>query len=92
MGMHSLLNAHTCDHCRYDTKLTPEGIRQAEQAQSKALNLQPVPEVLIVSPLTRALHTAELAFPSSRCQIPRRIAHSLARERVYLSSDIGISK
>ena len=76
--------------CRYDTKLTPEGVWQAEQAQSKALQLHPVPEVLIVSPLTRALHTAELAFPSAKCQIPRRIAHPLARERVYLSSDIGV--
>lgn len=77
---------------RYDTKLTPEGIRQAENAQSRALQLQPIPEVLIASPLTRALHTAELAFPLSKCQIPRRIAHPLARERVYLSSDIGIYK
>ena len=77
---------------RYDTKLTPEGIRQAEYARSKALQLHPIPEVLIVSPLTRALHTAELAFPADKCQIQRRIAHPLARERVYLSSDIGISR
>lgn len=42
--------------------------------------------MLVVSPLTRALHTAELAFPSF---LGPRVVEALTRERVYLSSDAG---
>ena len=38
------------------------------------------------SPLARALHTADLAFPASK--VPR-IMLPIARERLYLSSDVG---
>lgn len=43
-------------------------------------------QVLIVSPLTRALRTAELAFPHYNGRIE---VEALCRERVYLSSDCG---
>lgn len=48
--------------------------------------LTPAPEVIISSPLTRALTTTLAAFPSHSCP---RVAHPLARERVWLSSDVG---
>ena len=49
-------------YCRYDTRLTEEGKAQAVLARVDAKALSPKPEVLITSPLTRALHTAQLAF------------------------------
>lgn len=44
------------------------------------------PELVVSSPLARALHTADLAFPASN--VPR-IMLPIARERLYLSSDVG---
>lgn len=49
--------------------------------------LAPLLQLLVVSPLTRALQTAELAFGSPPgCPT---IVQPLARERLYLSSDVG---
>ena len=45
-------------------------------------------QVLVVSPLTRALHTANLAFSHYDGPI---VVEALARERVWLSSDCGRS-
>lgn len=69
-----------------DTKLTAAGIKQAQRL-SETLSLQP--EMIIVSPLTRALHTAALAFPPEAHPNIPRIVHPLARERLYMSSDRG---
>jgi broad specificity phosphatase PhoE len=44
------------------------------------------PELIVSSPLSRALHTADLAFPAS--EVPRMML-PLARERLWLSSDVG---
>ena len=44
------------------------------------------PELLVSSPLSRALHTADLAFQDA--DIPRLVL-PLARERLWLSSDVG---
>eukprot|EP01032_Pedospumella_encystans_P019099 gene19099-21724_t len=52
-------------------------------------------EVLLSSPLTRALHTAELVFRHQRNLLPANIphiAHPLLRERLYLSSEVGRSR
>ena len=43
-------------------------------------------QVLVVSPLTRALLTAQLAFPHHQGPVT---VEPLARERVWLSSDCG---
>ena len=48
--------------------------------------LSPIPEVLIASPLSRALHTAELAFGNTLCPT---IVEPLCSERIWLSSDVG---
>lgn len=44
-----------------------------------------LPELIVSSPLTRALHTAELAFAGVQCA---RVVHPLAAERLEHSSDV----
>ncbi|KAK9909000.1 hypothetical protein WJX75_005890 [Coccomyxa subellipsoidea] len=75
----------------FDTSLTDVGVEQARNARRKAKGLRPPPELLVVSPLSRALHTADLAFPPTLVDCPR-IMHPLARERLYLSSDVGLTR
>ena len=74
----------TC--CRYDTRLTAEGLQQAQHAHAKARLLQPTPEVLLSSPLTRALHTAQLVFEGLNHPT---VVEPLCSERLWLSSDVG---
>jgi len=70
----------------YDTRLTEEGITGAKQAAAVTRALDPQPDVLVVSPLTRAIHTAHHAFDHFGGPI---VIQPLARERVWLSSDCG---
>lgn len=44
-----------------------------------------LPQLIVSSPLTRALQTAELAFAAVDCP---RIVHPLAAERLEHSSDV----
>lgn len=55
-------------------------------ARVDAKVLSPYPQVLIASPLSRALHTAELAFADASCPT---IVEPLCSERIWLSSDVG---
>lgn len=71
---------------RYDTRLTLEGREQARLASTGAKLLEPKPQVVITSPLTRALSTAQLAFAELTC--PRTV-EPLCSERLWLSSDVG---
>ena len=50
------------DPLLFDTSLTPAGERGARAAAKRVARLSPKPELLVVSPLSRALHTALLAF------------------------------
>ena len=75
--------------CSYDTKLTKRGIEEAKQASKKADGLQPCPDLLLSSPLSRALHTADITFKDFKGQ---RLALSLARERTYFASDVGVRR
>lgn len=50
----------------------------------------PRPEVVLVSPLSRALHTADIAFAGQK-DIPRHV-EPLATEKVWHSSDVGSRK
>lgn len=70
-----------------DTRLTDTGIAQAQRLATTLQHVQP--EAIVVSPLTRALHTAALALPLSAHPNAPRIVHPLARERLYMSSDRG---
>jgi broad specificity phosphatase PhoE len=75
------------DPLLYDTRLTPAGVRGAQQAAARAARLAPPPQLLVVSPLSRALHTAALAFGEDPgCPV---VVEPLWRERLYLSSDCG---
>jgi broad specificity phosphatase PhoE len=50
-------------------------------------SLSPAPQLLVASPLRRALRTAELAFADAP-PLPRLVS-PLCRERLYHSSDVG---
>jgi broad specificity phosphatase PhoE len=71
----------------YDTRLTPAGKAGAQRAAARAEALTPPPDVLVVSPLARAIQTAQLAWlPHFSGPV---VIEPLARERVWLSSDVG---
>jgi len=70
----------------YDTRLTQEGIEGAQQAVKIAKAVQPQPEVLVVSPLSRAMQTARITWAHYSGPV---VVEALARERVWLSSDCG---
>lgn len=74
--------------CRYDARLTNQGKEQALKASKLVGRLQPCPEVVLVSPLTRALETCALAFGD--LDIPVEV-EPLLRERIVLSSEVGRS-
>ena len=82
----------SCDTGRYDTSLTDAGIQQAKAAAKQTRHLRPAPELIIASPLSRAMHTADLCLPAATYPDVPRVAHPLARERLYLSSDVGLPK
>lgn len=69
----------------WDAKLTPDGEAQAARLSTElAPQLQAgLPQLVVVSPLTRTLQTASIAFPSGGPR-PPMVATSLARERIGL--------
>ena len=72
---------------RYDTRLTARGQAEASRAARQVSRLRQKPDLLVVSPLTRALQTAILAY-GQQPQCPVHV-EPLWRERLYLSSDVG---
>lgn len=68
-----------------DTRLTAEGEAQARRIAGRL----PPPDLLVSSPLRRALCTAQLVFPLDNAVPFRRLVHPLCRERLYHSSDVG---
>lgn len=73
----------------WDTRLTRDGSARAAKVAEKARRLRPRPELIVASPLTRALQTAELAFGPLLDEGVPCVALPLARERLFLSSDVG---
>ena len=74
----------------WDTELTPLGEQQAQQLNAQFCASSPRVDMLICSPLRRALRTAELAFDGSPgASISQRLVTPLAAERLFLSSDVG---
>ena len=71
----------------YDTVLTAEGEAQARRLNAHFIKRPPNVELLICSPLRRALHTADIAFQGIGKM--QRIVTPLAAERLFLSSDVG---
>ena len=75
----------------YDTRLSQTGVRQASEAlrdQLRREHLRRPIELVICSPLSRALMTADLGLGD--IQVPCLVDPDLA-ERHYLSSDVGRS-
>jgi broad specificity phosphatase PhoE len=60
---------------------------QASSLSRRVASLAPPPQLLVASPLRRALRTAELAF-GAHSALPRLVS-PLCRERLYHSSDVG---
>lgn len=75
------------DPLLYDTRLTARGQSEAARAAARVARLKQRPELLVVSPLTRALQTATIAF-GDQPPCPVHV-EPLWRERLYLSSDVG---
>ena len=68
-----------------DSPLTPRGIEQCAALAEEVRGLAVPPEIVIVSPLRRAIHTAQLGFrpsASSSPPPPPFLATELARERI----------
>jgi broad specificity phosphatase PhoE len=78
--------ASPVDPLHFDAPLSEAGVGQVQQARS-ALHAVPV-ELVISSPLTRALQTAVGVFADHPNAPPMLVAH-LARERVENSCDVG---
>eukprot|EP01023_Acetabularia_acetabulum_P019361 TRINITY_DN19853_c0_g1_i8.p2 TRINITY_DN19853_c0_g1~~TRINITY_DN19853_c0_g1_i8.p2 ORF type:complete len:163 (-),score=11.93 TRINITY_DN19853_c0_g1_i8:134-622(-) len=76
------------DPMMYDTRLSERGVLGAKRMAATTAHLNPKPEVIIASPLTRALQTVEFAFADVDCP---RIAEPLGREKIFHASDIGRS-
>lgn len=78
--------ANPVDPLHFDARLSPTGHDQVAQARATAARL-PV-DVVLVSPLTRALQTAQGIF-HAHPRAPRIHVAPLLRERVENSCDIG---
>ncbi len=90
-GTYLPVTIHCCSYDslprRYDTRLTKDGQDGARWSARVCQAVAPQPELLVVSPLTRALHTAQLAWlPHYQGPV---VVEPLARERVWFSSDVG---
>ena len=86
------------DQMLWDTVLTTHSDWKSGTAQAERLNdrlkkmiLPEEIQLIVSSPLTRTLQTAELVFKGFPTETPRVIC-PLARERLYLSSDVGVCK
>jgi broad specificity phosphatase PhoE len=78
--------AMAVDPLHFDAPLSETGFEQVAHARTRIRDL-PI-ELVVVSPLTRALQTASRLFADHPAR-PPIIVHPLARERVENSCDVG---
>ena len=71
----------------YDAPLSPAGIEQANELKLSLNELSEKIELVICSPLSRAIHTMQIALPDIKCPV---IITPLIRERCDKTCDIGI--
>mmetsp|Transcript_1399 Transcript_1399/g.2281 ORF Transcript_1399/g.2281 Transcript_1399/m.2281 type:complete len:337 (-) Transcript_1399:69-1079(-) len=83
----------------WDTRLSESGKEHAKAVHDQLIEEKSYcfdqVEVLIASPLTRTLQTAEIVLSHREDLLPSgipRVSHPLLRERLYLSSEVGRSK
>jgi len=72
----------------FDTVLTARGLRQARQLADQVRTLDSIPEVIISSPLTRALQTTDVGFRSVHPNVPVEVDARIS-ERVWHCADYG---
>jgi glucosyl-3-phosphoglycerate phosphatase len=78
----------TCiDPMMFDAPLSPLGVEQVERTRVKVASL-PIPDVIVTSPLTRALQTASGIFGGAGIPITVSALH---REHLANSCDVGRS-
>jgi len=65
----------------HDSPLTDIGVEQSRRLFDQVQNLTLAPEVVVVSPLRRTLHTAEIGFRQNGAG-PPFVASELCRERI----------
>ena len=65
-----------------DSPLTFTGMKQCDKLAEEVSALKVPPEIVIVSPLQRAIHTAQLGFRYNPTTPPPFLATELARERI----------
>ena len=80
--------ATAVDPLHFDAPLSPVGVEQVRQTR-RVLEHWPV-ELVVTSPLTRALQTTVGLFDGHR-HSPRIVVHALMRESVENSCDVGRS-
>ena len=73
----------------HDTQLSPLGIRQAKALQFSQPSFCKNVDLVVTSPLRRALQTIDLGLRSQLAEDTRIIAHPAAAERLYFVSDLG---
>ena len=89
LARHRWDDARFTDPMLFDTRLTSEGEAQAVALRAITEKLKPEPQLIVASPLRRALRTAELAFGLERYAATPRVTCVHARERVFHASDVG---
>ena len=82
MGQRAMIHDPSC----HDAKLTEHGIQQCDELQRKSSALRP--ELVVASPLTRTLQTAERCFgPQRKASGAKLLALELVRETVNYYCD-----
>jgi len=87
-------NPNFVDCDLWDARLSSTGVKYAvtlAESVPDDIDLESV-EVMLSSPLTRALETANYLFCHSSSLLPNnvpKVVHPLLRERLYMSSDVG---
>lgn len=89
LAKHRWDDAQFTDPMLFDTRLTALGEAQAVALRAITDALHPEPQLLVASPLRRAMRTADLAFGLERYASTPRVACVHARERVFHASDVG---
>lgn len=76
----------TNHECYIDSELTPHGMDQAKALAPQVLDI--APELIVVSPMIRTAHTAQLACAALPPHIPT-VVSPLCAERMGYSCDVG---
>ncbi|KAL6073512.1 putative Alpha-ribazole phosphatase [Balamuthia mandrillaris] len=80
-------DVHGCEPFIFDAELTELGRQQAAQRATKMLEQKPI-QLVVTSPLTRAVQTCDIVFGNLKGKVPF-IMHPLCREQMSGADDLG---